>query len=142
MVDLTKLEKLTNELEEDIKGIYNSGLLYDFFRKYFDSIKNNIAIIRTIDKRVLFVNKYTKNQLKNLDIQRDKWDDVPCIGHNGGCPIGLDNCPVQEVADTNKIIINFHIKGPETGNLYTLICMPLNYNSIKAVIEMWVEENG
>jgi len=137
MTDLTNLKLLTQELAEEIKGNFHAGPLFGLLSSYFDTIDTNIAMVRS-DKVVLFLNKTTRKRLKELNIDPDKFINSPCIPSVNNCGLS-SNCPLEECVKKKKVITRIDVTSPCSDKHYTVVCLPLKYNGVSAVIEMWTE---
>ena len=137
MADLTNLKKLTHELSEEIKGNIHAGPLFGLLTSYFDTIDTYVTIIRN-DKTVLYLNKAVRERIEELGLDPDDYIDGICIGSKGKCGL-VNNCPLEECIETKKIVVRHDVKSPITDIRYTVVCMPLIYNGVSAVVEMWTE---
>jgi len=137
MVDLNKLKELTYELAEEIQGNLHAGPLFGLLMSYFDTVNTYVSIIRN-DKTVLYLNKAARERIEELGLDPDDYIDEVCVGLRDQCGL-VNNCPLEECIETKKIVVRHNIKSPITDIRYTVVCMPLVYNGVSAVVEMWTE---
>ena len=139
MADLTYLKKLTKELNNEIRNNIESGPVFGMLKSYFDDFETLIVIIRVSDKKVLYMNKATCNKIISIGENPKHFINSPCIGLSmKNCPL-KDACPIEECGKTKKVILRTNVKSPLSENRYHVVCLPLRYNGVSAVIEMWVD---
>ena len=137
MVDLSNLKKLTNELAEEIHGNIHAGPLFGLLTEYYDTIDTYVAVIKN-DKTVLYLNKAARKRMEELGLNPDDYINEVCAGLKEQCGL-VNNCPLEECVKTKKIVVRHDAKSPVTDIRYTVVCMPLLYNGVSGVIEMWTE---
>ncbi len=139
MVDLSRLKQLEEELRLEVEGKLSNGPLLDILFTYFNTFDTYIVI--TDKKRnILFLNESIKDRISDLGHDPEKFIRAPCIGIlTGECPL-KDNCPVVKCMETKKVVVKKNTKSPMSDKIYDLVCMPLKYNGVSSVVEMWTEE--
>jgi len=126
------MEQLALELKKTPEG----GPLFHSFAKYFDTLDTCVAIVNT-DKLVLFLNQSIRERFKEINQDSDKFIMAPCAGIQGNCGL-IHDCPLEESIKYNKIVTRCNVKSPLSDYMYNVTCMPLKYNGVSSVIEMWV----
>lgn len=139
MTDLTRLKELTEELAREVKNNICAGPLFKLLTQYFEEFETLVCIIRA-DKYVLYMNKATQDKIRSLGVNPSIYINAPCIGNlENNCPL-KGNCPIDECKEQKKVVVRSNVKSPISNNIYDLVCLPLRYNGVSAVIEMWVEK--
>jgi len=137
MADLTKLKMLTEELEREMHGDSTNGHIFSLLMEYFDGIESFVSIIDR-DGTVLYLNKYLRDRLKELGHQdANEYINKKVIEIDPKRTIHQKT--VMKCIDTKKITVQRDVKSKYSNKIYDLICMPLKYNGVSGVIEIWEE---
>lgn len=134
---INRLRELTTELAKEIKHGDGDGEVLNFLEIIFDHIEGTYIEVVTYEYKLLYVNPWGKEQLKDLldlEIVEDKeycykkmWNrDTPCPW-----------CPVEKAIDERRIIHlrQLAIDNPISTNYeYCITVIPLLYNGVSGAI--------
>jgi len=137
MTDLTKLKQLEEELRQEIEGNLKEGPLFGMLVSYFDKFGTYIAILKS-DRTLIYLNKSARDRIKLCGTNPDDLINKPCMAIGGECELS-ENCSLKECVNTKKVVSKVNVKGFLSDKRYNLVCLPLIYNGVSAVIEMWTE---
>ena len=137
MVDLTTLKQLTEELKKLENDVYNSPL-FTMLTYYFNTINTRIIIFDN-QKRGLFINKYGLDKFKEMG-----FDGTQLIGKKcppNFCPLYGDKCPNGQCIKTKKVVTRCDVDCPlpNSKERHHVTCIPLKYNGVSGVVEIWTE---
>ena len=134
VVDLTRLDDLTNELAQEIHT-NKGGHILDLLKFIFDKIDTQIMIIDE-DDRILFNNLATIEHFKKHSLNYNtgiKWYEAWNIDKCPETGEPLSNVP-HKIAMEKRKVITREFTSPFTGFKCRIIAIPLLYNGISGTI--------
>jgi len=137
MADLDYLKKLTEELAKEVDGNLYGGPLFGLMCDYFNTINSYISIVKS-DGKILFLNNALIKRMKDLgysDIK--KYIGKTCVEIDSSKSFHLD--AIKECAETAKVVVRRDIISKYSNETYDLVCLPLKYNGVLAIVEMWTK---
>lgn len=137
MTDLTKLKMLTEELAKEMSGENSNGQIFELLKQYFDGLESFVSILDK-DGNVLYLNKCLSKRLRELGHQ-----DANCYINKPVIEIDpkkmIHQKTVMKCIKTKKVTIQKGLKSKYSEKIYDLVCMPLKYDGVSGVIEIWEE---
>lgn len=136
---VNNLRRLTQELAEEIR-YEEYGQAFKFMRLIFDNIESYITIMDS-NCKILYINpsaiKSAKDLLNvDLHVGSNCKDIINIIN-----PIHCKDCLARACINKRKVL-NEIFGSIKTGKKYWRTCIPLAYNGISGVIEIWEKHNA
>lgn len=135
---------LTDNFESEIDIGGGGGLIFTCLTSFFDKLSNvAISIVRD-DKIVLYLNKFAKQQITKSGFNPYEFIGEKCIGERIGweCP-AKDKCTKNKIWSAGRRAVLFRdIKGPCSDESYTLLLLPLKFDGVRAIVELWFKQDN
>ena len=138
MANLDGLKRLTKELAEEIH-YEEKGRVFKLMRLIFDNIESYVTIMNS-DCGILYINPSAYSSFKenfNIDIHEGtNCKEIINLFSQDYCK----NC-IAKMCMSQKKVLNEIFESKKTGKKYWRTCIPLAYNGVSGVIEIWEEHN-
>ena len=138
MADLNNLQRLTQELAEEIH-YEEYGHVFKLMSLIFDNVESYVVIIDT-NCKLLYINPAAIKACKDLvNIDINTGDN--CIKMMQSNPELCKDCLAKSCINQKKVLNEVTIS-PNTNIKYWRTCIPLAYDGISGVIEILEKLNG
>ena len=88
---------------------------------------------------IKFINIYGLKKFKELNIDGNQFLNKKCP--EGLCSLYGQKCPFHQCKKTKKVVTRCDVDCPfpDSNERHHITCIPLKYNGVSAVIEIWTE---